>query len=244
MANCVFLKELRCYWQSFSHLRACWRLKSSKDTVISQTFIKSGPDAPETHPSSFLLLQGAIYGMAQAIPDRSIVSEISWGFLDCLYSTEDPQANRNHMNGNGKANWGGRSLRLALEQNAHRESNSPPNGSSELITRPLPYVATLNGRKRSKQKQSSASKHKPSWSFNRPVGDDLWPCDATIQGDWRNDWLRIQSGYVFLIYSFQGVLMCVWVCVCARCPTLLLPNVHFNSNVQLKRFLINRLATQ
>lgn len=59
---------------------------------------------PKTHPASFLLPQGAIYGMAQSIPDRSIVSEISWGFLDCLYSTEDPRANGSHMNGNGKAN--------------------------------------------------------------------------------------------------------------------------------------------
>lgn len=48
--------------------------------------------------------KGAIYGMAQSIPDRSIVSEISWGFLDCLYSTEDPRANGSHINGNGKAN--------------------------------------------------------------------------------------------------------------------------------------------
>ncbi|KAJ3610611.1 hypothetical protein NHX12_022703 [Muraenolepis orangiensis] len=50
--------------------------------------------------------QGAIYGMAQSIPDRSMVTEISCGFLDCLYSTEvhkptpPPAA---HMNGNGKA---------------------------------------------------------------------------------------------------------------------------------------------
>lgn len=94
-----------------------------------------------TLPLSFPLLQGAIYGMAQSIPDRSIVSEISWGFLDCLYSTEDPRANSNHMNGNGKANWGGRALLLALDQNAHRESRSPPDGSSEPITQHLPYIA-------------------------------------------------------------------------------------------------------
>lgn len=54
-----------------------------------------------------LLLQGAIYGMAQAIPDRSMVTEISRGFLDCLYSTEEPRSNTttttSHMNGNGKA---------------------------------------------------------------------------------------------------------------------------------------------
>ncbi|KAM9803966.1 sphingosine-1-phosphate lyase 1 [Neosynchiropus ocellatus] len=46
---------------------------------------------------------GAIYGMAQSIPDRSMVTEISRGFLDCLYSTEVPKTTSNHMNGNGKA---------------------------------------------------------------------------------------------------------------------------------------------
>ncbi|XP_059928419.1 sphingosine-1-phosphate lyase 1 isoform X2 [Gadus macrocephalus] len=48
---------------------------------------------------------GAIYGMAQSIPDRSMVTEISCGFLDCLYSTEvhKPTAPEVHMNGNGKA---------------------------------------------------------------------------------------------------------------------------------------------
>ncbi|XP_060943917.1 sphingosine-1-phosphate lyase 1 isoform X2 [Limanda limanda] len=46
---------------------------------------------------------GAIYGMAQSIPDRSMVTEISQGFLDCLYSTEQPKTNTSHMNGNGKA---------------------------------------------------------------------------------------------------------------------------------------------
>lgn len=46
---------------------------------------------------------GAIYGMAQSIPDRSMVMEITRGFLDCLYSTEVPKTNISHMNGNGKA---------------------------------------------------------------------------------------------------------------------------------------------
>ncbi|XP_034040546.1 sphingosine-1-phosphate lyase 1 [Thalassophryne amazonica] len=46
---------------------------------------------------------GAIYGMAQSIPDRSMVTEVSQGFLDCLYSTEVSKSNTNHMNGNGKA---------------------------------------------------------------------------------------------------------------------------------------------
>ncbi|XP_041032482.1 sphingosine-1-phosphate lyase 1 isoform X1 [Carcharodon carcharias] len=43
--------------------------------------------------------RGAIYGMAQSIPDRSMVTEISHGFLDCLYSTELPSVEKNHMNG-------------------------------------------------------------------------------------------------------------------------------------------------
>ncbi|XP_041921714.1 sphingosine-1-phosphate lyase 1 isoform X1 [Alosa sapidissima] len=42
---------------------------------------------------------GAIYGMAQSIPDRSLVTEISHGFLDCLFSTEVLKAQNNHMNG-------------------------------------------------------------------------------------------------------------------------------------------------
>lgn len=41
--------------------------------------------------------------MAQSIPDRSMVTEISRGFLDCLYSTEQPRSSRALMNGNGKA---------------------------------------------------------------------------------------------------------------------------------------------
>lgn len=52
---------------------------------------------------------GAIYGMAQTIPDRSLVTEISCGFLDCLYSTEVPKvqknhhtSKKNHMNGSSK----------------------------------------------------------------------------------------------------------------------------------------------
>ncbi|XP_017320214.1 sphingosine-1-phosphate lyase 1 [Ictalurus punctatus] len=52
---------------------------------------------------------GAIYGMAQTIPDRSMVTEVSCGFLDCLYSTDvnNVQKNhytskKNHMNGNSK----------------------------------------------------------------------------------------------------------------------------------------------
>ncbi|XP_062436549.1 sphingosine-1-phosphate lyase 1 isoform X1 [Rhea pennata] len=41
---------------------------------------------------------GAIYGMAQSIPDRSLVAEISQAYLDGLYSTEVPCSEK-HMNG-------------------------------------------------------------------------------------------------------------------------------------------------
>ncbi|XP_071896431.1 sphingosine-1-phosphate lyase 1 isoform X5 [Anas platyrhynchos] len=41
---------------------------------------------------------GAIYGMAQSIPDRSLVAEISLAYLDGLYSTEVPGGEK-HMNG-------------------------------------------------------------------------------------------------------------------------------------------------
>ena len=33
------------------------------------------------------LLQGALYGMAQSIPDRTIINQIAIGYLDAYYST-------------------------------------------------------------------------------------------------------------------------------------------------------------
>ncbi|KAF7247361.1 Sphingosine-1-phosphate lyase 1 [Varanus komodoensis] len=42
---------------------------------------------------------GAIYGMAQTIPDRHMISEIAGSYLDCLYSTEIPPSTDAHMNG-------------------------------------------------------------------------------------------------------------------------------------------------
>lgn len=46
------------------------------------------------------LFQAAIYGMAQGIPDRSIVAEVACGFLDCVYNinTSQPQENGVHHN--------------------------------------------------------------------------------------------------------------------------------------------------
>ncbi|XP_058971919.2 sphingosine-1-phosphate lyase 1 [Pocillopora verrucosa] len=37
----------------------------------------------------------AIYGMSQSIPDRSIVNEIAWGFLDCMYNVNHDAAHEN-----------------------------------------------------------------------------------------------------------------------------------------------------
>ncbi|XP_062989078.1 sphingosine-1-phosphate lyase 1 [Elgaria multicarinata webbii] len=42
---------------------------------------------------------GAIYGMAQAIPDKSIVSEIAGAYLNYLYVTENVPSSDEHMNG-------------------------------------------------------------------------------------------------------------------------------------------------
>ncbi|XP_077206615.1 sphingosine-1-phosphate lyase 1 [Paroedura picta] len=42
---------------------------------------------------------GAIYGLAQAIPDRSIITDISHVYLDALYSTETPAAPDKVLNG-------------------------------------------------------------------------------------------------------------------------------------------------
>lgn len=37
----------------------------------------------------------AIYGMSQSIPDRSIVSELACGFLDCMYTIGNAPAHEN-----------------------------------------------------------------------------------------------------------------------------------------------------
>ncbi|XP_043911717.1 sphingosine-1-phosphate lyase 1 [Protopterus annectens] len=63
-----------------------------KDVEASVAEIMKNPKAKTTG-------LGAIYGMAQTIPDRSMVSEISRGFLDYLYSTDIPAADKTHTNG-------------------------------------------------------------------------------------------------------------------------------------------------
>ncbi|GCC33053.1 hypothetical protein chiPu_0011520 [Chiloscyllium punctatum] len=63
-----------------------------EDLCESVAEIMKNPDEKTTG-------RGAIYGMAQSIPDRTLVTEISHGFLDCLYSTELPKVEKNCMNG-------------------------------------------------------------------------------------------------------------------------------------------------
>lgn len=66
--------------------------------------------------------------MAQAIPDRSLVTEISRGFLDCLYSTEVGNSNSNHMN--GKDHWGGNGPALLVHTGKY---NPPPSFPPQLL---------------------------------------------------------------------------------------------------------------
>ena len=40
-----------------------------------------------SNPESFKGGSAAIYGMAQSIPDRSLVNEMTWIYLDSLYAT-------------------------------------------------------------------------------------------------------------------------------------------------------------
>lgn len=47
---------------------------------------------------SFVWLQMAVYGMAQSIPDRSIVGDITCLFLDSLYFTPK-EINESQQNG-------------------------------------------------------------------------------------------------------------------------------------------------
>ncbi|XP_073541959.1 sphingosine-1-phosphate lyase 1 [Phyllobates terribilis] len=56
-----------------------------KDVQESLLVIMKDPGAKTTGA-------GAVYGMAQTIPDRSLVTEISKAFLDCLYLTELPSS--------------------------------------------------------------------------------------------------------------------------------------------------------
>ncbi|XP_030626392.1 sphingosine-1-phosphate lyase 1 [Chanos chanos] len=68
---------------------------------VAEQFIQDVEDEVANimkNPNEKTTGMGAIYGMAQSIPDRSMVTEISHGFLDCLYSTEIPNSQKNLHN--------------------------------------------------------------------------------------------------------------------------------------------------
>ncbi|XP_066535333.1 sphingosine-1-phosphate lyase 1 [Hoplias malabaricus] len=79
---------------------------------VAQHFIKDVKEEVAIimkNPKEKTTGKGAIYGMAQSIPDRTLVTEISCGFLDCLYSTDVSKvqnnhhtSKKNHMNGSSK----------------------------------------------------------------------------------------------------------------------------------------------
>jgi sphinganine-1-phosphate aldolase len=48
-------------------------------------------DVVSAPPGKFKDGSGAIYGMAAAIPDKSLVSQVAFGFLDALYRAEPPK---------------------------------------------------------------------------------------------------------------------------------------------------------
>ncbi|MEE6488538.1 hypothetical protein FKM82_015257 [Ascaphus truei] len=79
-----------------SSIHICLTLLHTKPGVAQQ-FVKDVKESVAVimkNPRAKTTGLGAIYGMAQAIPDRSMVTEISQAFLDCLYSTEDPSSSK------------------------------------------------------------------------------------------------------------------------------------------------------
>ncbi|XP_040292091.1 sphingosine-1-phosphate lyase 1-like [Bufo bufo] len=83
-----------------SSIHICLTLLHTKPGV-AQLFVKDVRDSLSVimeDPGAKATGVGAIYGMAQTIPDRSMVSEISKAFLDCLYLTELPPSVK-HING-------------------------------------------------------------------------------------------------------------------------------------------------
>ncbi|XP_041125408.1 sphingosine-1-phosphate lyase 1 isoform X1 [Polyodon spathula] len=79
-----------------SSIHICVTLLHTKPGVAEQ-FIRDMKDSVAVlmkSPKDKTTGMGAIYGMAQSIPDRSMVTEISRGFLDCLYSTDAPSSDK------------------------------------------------------------------------------------------------------------------------------------------------------
>ncbi|XP_060710242.1 sphingosine-1-phosphate lyase 1 isoform X2 [Hemiscyllium ocellatum] len=84
-----------------SSIHICVTLLHTKNGVADQFVEDLRESVAEImkNPDEKTTGRGAIYGMAQSIPDRTLVTEISHGFLDCLYSTELPKVETNCMNG-------------------------------------------------------------------------------------------------------------------------------------------------
>ncbi|KAL9979255.1 hypothetical protein ACROYT_G016892 [Oculina patagonica] len=65
---------------------------------VADLFVKDVSDCTAellTDGSAKTSGMGAIYGMSQSIPDRSIVSELACGFLDCMYTIGNQPAEEN-----------------------------------------------------------------------------------------------------------------------------------------------------
>ncbi|XP_063814863.1 sphingosine-1-phosphate lyase 1 [Pseudophryne corroboree] len=79
-----------------SSIHICLTLLHTKPG-IAQSFVKDVQDSVSEimkNPGAKTTGVGAIYGMAQTIPDRSMVTDISKAFLDCLYLTEMPSSTK------------------------------------------------------------------------------------------------------------------------------------------------------
>uniref|UniRef100_H3AW53 sphinganine-1-phosphate aldolase n=1 Tax=Latimeria chalumnae TaxID=7897 RepID=H3AW53_LATCH len=84
-----------------SSIHICVTLLHTKPKVKEQFVedVRTSVSEIMKNPKAKTTGMGAIYGMAQSIPDRSMVSEISRLFLDCLYTTDLPSTDNKHMNG-------------------------------------------------------------------------------------------------------------------------------------------------
>ncbi|KAM4703785.1 sphingosine-1-phosphate lyase 1 [Rhinophrynus dorsalis] len=79
-----------------SSIHLCLTMLHTKPGVAQQfvKVVKESVAVIMKDPGAKTTGMGAIYGMAQAIPDRSLVTEISQAFLDCLYVTENRSSSK------------------------------------------------------------------------------------------------------------------------------------------------------
>ncbi|KAI8521052.1 Sphingosine-1-phosphate lyase 1 [Branchiostoma belcheri] len=73
-----------------SSIHLCCTLRHTMPGVTDRfiTDVKKAVAEAMANPKAKATGQGAIYGMAQAVPDRTLISEIAWGYLDCVYDTK------------------------------------------------------------------------------------------------------------------------------------------------------------